>query len=269
MYDADWHAVLDGGGDVTAWRKDGVRYLSAGSALLYSQPYAAASNLTGKSIPRNYRQVNYQAWIGFYVGFLFLIPICVGWYFVVMGVPTFKDSPRFATWFVVRLPILVAAGSLGSMIYCIAQAGIIIAAYLHRHQARWTYAAAMGCAFVTNVLHLAYWGMYMTEHGHLSSFAPYVSEEIAGETGWLVSRGATTLFLPLMKIFMLVEPTVWCFITLLRVAVTMVEREMGIDTFDFEMYTPTAEDLARQKAGSSANSRYQLLAITTRKGNKI
>jgi hypothetical protein len=230
--------------------------------MIYSQPYAAASKLDGKSIPSNYRQIDYQAWIGVYVGFLFLVPLCIAWYYVVMGVPGFRDSARFATWFVVRLPILVAAGSLGATAYCAAQVCIIGAAFFHSHASGEWYAGAMFVAFAVNCVHMGFWGDHLTKHGHLSSFAPYAHEYMS-EYG-IISRGATTLFLPIMRWFLLIEPVIWCLITLLRLAVTVIKNQ----AIDFEMYK---DAMSGNASIESMRSRYVLLATTTPAGkrNKI
>lgn len=258
----DHQATLPGSGNVNDWRKRGVQYASAFPNMIYNQPYAAASKLDGKSIPSNYRQIDYQAWIGVYVGFLFLVPVCIAWYYVVMGVPDFRRSPRFSTWFVVRLPILVAAGSLGAAAYCAAQVCIIGAAFFHLHKNRNVYPVAMVAAFVANCVHMIFWGLHLTTHGHLSSFAPYAHEYMS-EYG-IVSRGATTLFLPIMRWFLLIEPVIWCFITLLRLAATIIKKP----AIDFELY----EDAMSGNASiGSMRSRYVLLATTTQAGkrNKI
>lgn len=254
----DHQATLPGSGNVNDWRSRGVQYASAAPTMIYNQPYDAASKLDGKSIPSNYRQIDYQQWTLIYIAVLFLFPLCIAWYYVVMGVPGFETSPRFATWFVVRLPILVAAGSLGAMAYCTAQACIIGAAFLHGHLPRTWYAGAMFCAFASNCIHMVLWGMHLTEHGHLSSFAPYASEYMP-EYG-IVSRGATTLFLPIMRWFLLIEPVVWCFFTLLRVAVTMP----GMERLDFEGY----KALLTKAGMQGTTSRYQLLATTARKKSR-
>lgn len=197
--------------------------------------YVCATRLTlifpGKSIPSGYRQVNYPALTGFYLGFLFTIPLCIEWYYVVVSIPTFELSPRLATWFVVRLPILIAAGSLGSMLYCFAQACIILAAYFHAHgtsKSSW-YMGAMLTAFALNLAHFIVWVTDYQKHGHLLSFEPYMRENMPGSP--VVSTGATTLFLPLMTWFLLIEPITWCFITVVRGAFIAVEAG-GVKRFE-------------------------------------
>lgn len=255
----DHQATLLGSGNVNDWRKRGVQYASASPNMIYNQQYDAASKLDGKSIPSNYRQIDYQQWTLVYILCLFIFPVCISWYYVVMALPGFEESPRFATWLVVRLPILIAAGSLGAMAYCAAQACIIVAAFFHYHANGQAYLGGMFLAFGINTIHMILWGMHLTEHGHLSSFAPYASEYMA-EYG-IVSRGATTLFLPLMRWFLLIEPVVWCFSTLLRVAVTM----LGMPQFDFEGYKAL---LSAGQGWRGMHSRYQLLAITARKKSR-
>lgn len=179
-------------------------------------PLLTPTNPPGKSIPGGYRQVNYPALTGFYLGFLFTIPLCIEWYYVVVSIPTFELSPRLATWFVVRLPILIAAGSLGSMLYCFAQACIILAAYFHTHgtsKSTW-YMGAMLTAFALNLAHFIVWVTEYQKHGHLLSFEPYMRENMSGSP--VVSTGATTLFLPLMTWFLLIEPITWLVITVFR-----------------------------------------------------
>lgn len=211
---------LPASGNATAWQAKGVRDEGV-STMRIAQPYAAASMLDGKEVPVGYQQVNYSLMLAIYVIIFFLSCICIEWYYLVVTQPGYEDDPMLTTALFVRTPIWLASASIGALMYVFAQVFIVLAYFTalsvkNSDKAgkkdillgKWV---VLAVAFIFNVVHLITWGIFYTANGDLPTFNPFLREKVAG---WMVSNGATSLFLPLMSLFLIVEPTTWCLITL-------------------------------------------------------
>ena len=194
--------------------------------LAYAQRYgenAPAAGLEGTSIPKEYIRVNYTALFWLYVPF-FIVPIFISWYYLVTITDLYTERPFACTALLVRLPLLLLGVYAGAVVYALAQGAIILAfvsgprptggkggGFLSFYEGKGSGRMVVPFLFVASVLNLVHFGLWMQHvnwRQSLFMFTPYMAE-YAAETGGAVGAGwGSTLCMPLIAPFLMVEPVI-------------------------------------------------------------
>lgn len=223
-------------GDVTKWQGEETAYDTGLGGLAYAQRYgenAPAAGLEGTSVPKDYIRTNYTALFWLYVPF-FTVPILISWYYFVTLMEQYPFRPFAYTALFVRLPLLLLAVYTGSAVYATAQ-GVIVLAFMTKQNTaggvysgvadykkslknlvklKWvergngTFIVFLFTAAVLNFAHFGLWMQHVSGRQTLFTFTPYMAEYGADTGGAVGSGWGSTLFMPLIASFLMVEPVV-------------------------------------------------------------